>query len=444
MRNPCPNNLSHLAPNGVGMVTPVSGSPSKGFKFAPLVAWNTVVGDEDGDGDYFDSNLFDKIDALQIKVGPPTRMKDMRKLYFSVSGEIGDSVSGVMVRPADIVRVMPDGLNELFITADLICQAFGMNCSYASVLNVDALTFKPPEAGDPGGIYLSFEESRDISIGAGSYLVEDGAILCIPGSAITWAADQTVAAVTAGGGQIVLMEVDAFLSTNIVVDNSGVADFLGNHPTTIGDLDGLEIDPAGGKFHSEWGMYHHLMFCGETLTGGGVVSTEPNPAGAIGSIARVNGALLASPAPQPTTGSRVGLAGASVGSLNGLALGSSNLVHYVTDTDYPESPSPNVQILVGSEFSGLHYLAAAYIPAGSSATVAPSTIYSNPGFPDFFGTIYPVTTVTIPAGSYWSSLIYPVADLPPWLGPGTTLIIQAAWQDSLGSYILSTPMTITL
>jgi hypothetical protein len=98
-----------------------------------------------------------------------------------------------------------------------------------------------PKAKDIGAIYLSFKENQQISIGAGAYWVEYGAILCIPGTAIFWNPDGTVG--------------------------------------------------------------------GETLTGGGIVSTAMNGAGLYGSLAQVNGASLASPAPNPTTGAQVGLTG---------------------------------------------------------------------------------------------------------------------------------------
>ena len=74
----------------------------------------------------------------------------------------------------------------------------------------------------------------------------------------------------------------------------------------------------------------NLIFCGSNLTGAGILSTRLG-----GSIAVINGVMMGNNA-GPTTGAQVGLVTApNVASLNGLALTSSGLIRFATETNPP-------------------------------------------------------------------------------------------------------------
>jgi hypothetical protein len=436
--NPYSGRLTQLDANEVAIVTP-GPMPAPAFKYAPHLAWTTLVGDEDGDLDYIEDNLFGKIDAIQNGSA-----SHMRGLWFSVSRDIGNAVSGVTVRPADIVRIRGNGQPEAMLTAEQIVNAFGINPALVPTLDVDAFAVGYLQVGAPPAILLSFEEDVAINTAqtGGPLVVRDGAVLEIPWFSINWNANGTVQGTAAQSGRIVLMESGA-LSVDSMVDNSQIVDNAGNHPTTIGDTDGLEMDPAFGQFLAASGIWYlNFFICGETLTGGGVISTDAF-GGVPGSVARLNGAPLADIA-GGTTGARVGLCTNPAGSLNGLALAGPGTYHYVTDSDHPRPFLANrVQVRIGGGAPGVHQLylwlyvwTAANLPGQVAGSVlVPGAV----GFPDFYGTIPPSPAFNVNVNANGEGLFEIPWNLPPL---GFELIVQAA---NVGANVqLSTPITLKL
>src|SRR6185436_17758556 len=99
-----------------------------------------------------------------------------------------------------------------------------------------------------------------------------------------------VTGVAPGAGTIAVYEAQ----WDNMVMTSGVADAAGAPVMTIGDLDGLAFENAGALTWASQGSggvvtLPHFLFCGSTLGGAAVLSTQGT-----GSIAILNGQPLAS------------------------------------------------------------------------------------------------------------------------------------------------------
>ena len=283
------------------------------FEFAPLGAWNALAGDANGDGDYFERDLFGReIDALLVLRGGT--QTSMRQLFVSTKAGTGTAVSGPPVhRPGDVARLVRDGRWIRFLTAIQIRDAFGITAP-ASQIDVDAIA-----QDDAGNVLLSLENTRTIHVDHGtggltSYTAGDGAILLIPAAEITYTASGIVQAVNPNQGILALNEGQI----NATVAASGIGDGAGFCADTIGDLDALEIDqrPNGQLLiQTPEGIFAlpHLLFAGESLTGLGVVSTA-------GDIASIGPAAcpLGAPCPAASSGIHLGADGYNH-SLNALA-----------------------------------------------------------------------------------------------------------------------------
>ena len=302
-------------------------------KWAPLNAWCALIGDEDGDCSIWELGLGGKIDALlripEKQGSLCSAVNSMRNIYISMANPLGNNVSGITTNPGDVFRVQDPGQIVRFLTANQIANAF--NIAGPNLPNVDAITWATHQKyGDM--IYLSLEGNHMVNVAGfpGPVMANDGAVL---GIRVTgWGEPATLAP----PGYLVLTEaeVDAMVVTSQVSNPAGAC------VLNIIDLDGLHRDPRGGTFHNARGTWNNLMFSGENLDGGAVLSTWAN-----GSIAVFNGAPLADscagPGAAPTTGDKVGLAPDlnqnMVHSLNGLEAKDKNQLHrFILETPTPE------------------------------------------------------------------------------------------------------------
>jgi len=334
--NQCPPGaLADVRRNEIQWVEPNATASFSSKAWLPRVSSNVVLGDHDGDGNFDERQQFGGIDALvhpRDKNGARVRI-DKTRLFFSPrSGE--PTLFGPAFQPADIGRVLPGGFVERFLTAGQVHAAFGIPNNVAVDVDAAALHLTP----NGGSVYLSFEGAHAITVaGLGVVVVGDGAIVRIPPAAITWTLSPwdgaaIVDTVVPLSGQLVLAESQV----DTRVANSGIRDAAGAAVTTIGDLDGLTLDPQGGTFQSPWinAPIPHLWFCGENLTGAGIVSTAGG-----GSIPALNGVPLGSPV--ATDGKQVGLyTTPSVGSLDGLAVSRGGVSHLSLDTADTTIPGP--------------------------------------------------------------------------------------------------------
>ena len=346
------DSINRVRDEEVQYVVPESTLAFTSKQWATHMGYNFLVGDLDGDGSYYQTPIFGKIDALlhpRDANGDRVNTINMRQLFFSVPIELTSSVVAAApfvntLNPSSVGRIVPGGQFELFISHAQVGTAFGINPEEKH--NLDAVMLHLTDQWDKKdqGIYLSFEETVTIDNFGISYTVHDGAVLRIPEGGITWGVStydgvsQLVAAVVPYCGEIIMTEseMDAYVSKATVNDNGGTKVCF------IGDLDGLTLPTVSGSFSSQYATkIHHFWFCGEDSNGGGaILSTE-----AFGSIPSLNGVSMANndPGTGATTGEQVGLVTPNgVGSLNGLALSADDLPHFVLATGTPGPSGPGV------------------------------------------------------------------------------------------------------
>ena len=330
--------LRMLQPRAIASVTPQPGNNFSAEKYATALGWQTLVGDEDNDGDAHTPGLMGAVDAVLVKpyeydpvnqaLVARTSPVNWLDVYVSPKRRVGTFVSGGPgLRPGDCgtyVRTSSGGNGQVryFLRAEQIINAFGMwDPQMEQPLRIDQLDLDAITVDEDGNIFLSFEEDHLLRLVVGgavvTILLADGGVAWLPPGAWTPDSHGNVATVTPMSGRIVFGEA----GVDGMVISSAVADQVGACPTSIGDTDGLAIDRNGGTQTVIWDgvavTLPDLLFSGETLTGGAVLSTAAG-----GSIATVNGSALAAPcaAGAITDGSAMGLSPSGVvDSLDGLA-----------------------------------------------------------------------------------------------------------------------------
>jgi hypothetical protein len=255
-------------------VTPVPGVPYSARPFLPTsLAW-WYVGDQDNDGLYVDAQTDGpggQIDELFVKAGT-TGPLTPRDVFFSIAATSAN-LPGVL--PSDVVRFAGQGTREVFLTEAQLVVATG-----GTSLNLDALC--QSAAGD---LFCSFSLTETLSIGS----VDDGDVLRIPASAITYDGAGNVSAIAAGAVQRVATEADLIAMVNA----SGFRTSVGGQVTTSFELSGLEIDPAGGTFVSPVDptlTLPNLLFVWNDFSNDGAILGTANG----GSIAVINGVPMGS------------------------------------------------------------------------------------------------------------------------------------------------------
>ncbi len=265
--------LKNLRPNEVAYVEFFPCPVISCEKWAPTTCYQTMAGNENGGPNYYNPTLFGKIDALIDIISPIAGGGSPRTVFWSPSVAMGTNISGGPgLRPGDTGRIVQsggfDGQVEYFLRAEDVQKALGMPIS-PIVVDVDAI------AGGPGyGIFFSLDQNHVINNVCNVTFVQDGDVLMIPPSAITWTWDFRVASVLPGSAQVVYTEaqMDAF------VQNAQVNDHLGNCVTQIQDLEALEIDYAGPvstivTCPGNVLAVPSLIFTGELMTGASVLTT---------------------------------------------------------------------------------------------------------------------------------------------------------------------------
>ena len=325
-----PQSLRLLDKEDVMLVQPDAVTPPSARKFAPHDAYCALVGDENNDTKFWESPLTLNTDALLWC--KDSRGASMRELYISTNeileGHVNVNTGGGgmpdTARPGDVFRVVIDSVNNdgqfyYLLREEQIRAAFQIGAK--EKINVDAITADWKRKM----IYISLEEDHTVVVnnagGPFTLIAKDGAVLGLP--VTTWSEPVTM---TTAGGLMVLTEaqVDSMVAASLIARHDG------NAAVTIGDLDGLNLVAGNRYFKNKWGGFHHLMFCGENLTGGGIVRTG-------GAIATINGSPMGAIG-GPTSGEAVGLRPNNVGSLNGLHI----RVRKAISTNVTETPTPEL------------------------------------------------------------------------------------------------------
>lgn len=403
-------------------------------KFEPHDAMLTLVGDHDADASYWEATLSRQIDALCFARGTPLGGPNLRDVFFSTATDVPSVLSANPALMGDVVRVRPGGQFELFIAEGRVQASFGI--AAGTRVNVDAFEYDPqaptaqfPPAGPRGMVYLSLEEDHKMTINCGGAVksldVQDGAILAAP--VLGFDAKGAIL----GRGILVATEADV----GAMIFNSTIADHTGKPVgRLIGDLDGLDLDPIPGAspfFTTACGVFPHLKFCGERLTGGGIVSTHGG-----GSIAVINGLPMGSPV--ITDGTRVGLRPIGVGSLNALETGI-RTCRLVTETRGPVVPGgsiANIDIGGAQPGSAIYLLLSSSIAPMPAGGIATAIGWANPCFPEL---MVPIAGAPIFVGAAAANGTQEF-NLPWGGGIQLGLVWQAFEITAAGALHLSTPI----
>lgn len=452
--------LATLTERAVAVVTP-GGSQCKytAEKYTPLVAQQTLLGDEDGDGDVHTDRLMEGIQALLVKPyrwdkrgRRPVRRTgpiNQREVYITPIKAPGTTVSGAPgLRPCDSGAIVANGQIEHFIRGEQIISAFGMVDSKRQKLTPGQLRLDAITVDRDMRIYLSFEDDHNLSLMCGanvvSYQIKDGAIVVIPANAWTPDANGNVGAVAARRGVIALSEaqVDAMIANAKMTD-------LGNNCLSVGvDTDGLALDSEGGTFKVSFCnrsfLLPNLLFSSETMTGAGVASTRNG-----GEIAKVNGCALAGACGVgASTGHQMGLASTtSVGSLDGLVTLEKNPCRFVIGLPTPKClGTGNCEWHIGTNLNVpavFLYAGNGGLPVSIALNLQSNFGLSTDCFPDMFPQAFAFGPIMVPmVADGWggrTGVFGPLA-LPAAIAPNG-LLAQAVVQIN-GRWQLSTPATM--
>lgn len=304
--------LKNLHANEVAYVDFASCLTYSAEKWGARTAYQTMAGDENNDGLYWNPSLFGQVDAL-VHLYLPGQVPTPRSVFWSPTAAMGTNISGTPgLRPGDTGRIVGGGglygQVQYFLSAEQVQQALGLPTS-PIVVDVDAI------AADGGlGIFFSLDQDLVVNTICGTTFVRDGDVLMIPPPAITWTSDLRVATVTPGSAVVVWTEAQM----DQMVQSVQPTDANGNCVTVIQDLEALDIHFGGRQFPMTFcsGTYWipSLYFSGELMTGAGLLTTEN-----FGMPASVGcGPLVRQCGFGPTLGDQIGLqppsAAAGVGS----------------------------------------------------------------------------------------------------------------------------------
>lgn len=411
--------LQTLHPNEVALLewstAPCPGASAE--KFVPRTCFQTMAGDENGDGAYWNPSLFVEVDALCTALLTPAAFNaNARSMFWSPRLVMGTVISAPnQLRPGDVGRLRndpflfaPNGQVEYFLTQEQVNQSLGLPLT--NVLDVDAIAYRI-------GIGVFFSLDADVLANTqcgGPTLIRDGDLLGIPDYAITWTTDGRVQSLAPG---VTASVVYSEAAIDAMVAAANITDRFGNCITTAIDLESIEIDPQGStaaSFPCPGTPFQapDFVFATETMTGASLVTTVGTGSvyiGPCGGTARTCGG-------GPTYGPQLGIqpASSTLGAaswVNGLAFASACRHVFepqVHNLNYTGGGGPGTSIDIYSPFA-LNISCVEFIPptVPASLTVAPP--FSLLCFPDLYAPSfnwwfpYPagfstMPTMAIPAG----------------------------------------------
>ncbi|GAB4137802.1 MAG: hypothetical protein Fur0037_03130 [Planctomycetota bacterium] len=412
--------LRHIHPNEIAHLSALP-CPNSAEKWAPRTMFHTQAGDEDGDDSYWEPSLFSKIDALVATwANNPLGLSNQRTVYYSVAAPMGTMVSGPPgLRPGDVARIArigtSDGMVDYFFRAEDVQASLGLPPT-PLIVDVDAC------ASDQNlGVFFSIESDQVCPLcTSGTTLVRDGDVLFVPSGAISWTTAGTVGSVAPGSAVVLHSEaqMDAF------VTNAGIANHLGVCVQQIVDVDALDIDWSGamaGAVPTCFGAapFPHLVFAGESLTGGALLDTQsggrihPGVCAPYGTNCGVG----------VTTGLQIGLRPPTVAqgissSVNGLA--SPRVFRFVSEAEVPQIAVNTAASIDFASPSALTWVFLAFAPSGPA--MVPSSLPFPPAifcYPDYYAP--PFFMGWINTGTGFGTYTSPPIPFPVdliWMGVG--------------------------
>jgi len=270
--------LQVLRPNEIAFLPLAPNCPggARAEKWSPRTCFHAMAGDENGDGQYWNPNLFGSIDALSTgftstfdQVAPNPRV-----VYWSPSAAMSTAIGGLpQLRPGDIGRIQVNGTVELLMSQDQFKAALGLG-PLDPPIDIDAFAYEPGL-----GVYFSIDSPgpmfAQLACVPGYSAIQDGDLFAIPAYAITFSSNQLVTGVWTASAHRVRTEADfdAMMVNAQITDRNGVA------ITSAGDLESLDIYHGPG---SQITMFASCMnpvpvpdflFSTRTMTGGSLAST---------------------------------------------------------------------------------------------------------------------------------------------------------------------------
>ncbi len=269
----------------------VPGTDVSAVKVTGLPEWACLLGDADGDFDFWEA-LFDDVDALGLntllpvpeRLTSPDLILSSEAAFGGADESISQDVGGACDGTLFSLRRTPDGgsfLVEPFLREITVLAAIGqLGVPGSDGVDVDAFALDAD-----GNVYLSFRVDEPVN---GVLLADDG-VLCLPAHSLTW--DHTMVVLDAAPGSA-LVVLDA-AGVNALVTHAGLLSASGQPVVSLTDLQALEIDPLGGSFvplqTDPWlPVVPNLLFNGQAL-GPTVLTTADG-----GRIATLNGQALGS------------------------------------------------------------------------------------------------------------------------------------------------------
>ncbi len=292
--------LGRLDDTSIGWTIPRAGTSAvKALAGTEIAA---LLEDQQGDGEFWPPD-WDEIDALGYKrASPPfARLHRGRLVLSTENGWAGadewsdDDGHGALDGSLFLLHRSDDGGSyevELFLPEQLVLRALGPGSDPdGGGVDIDAFT-----QDVIGNVFLSFRSTEWVNGTA----LEDEGVVCLPAARMLFNSNYDIVDVDDGCAVIVLdrERVDALVS------NVGLLTPAGAAITGLGDLQALELDPAGGTFEPvqpvpslEDGV-PHLFFNGQKI-GPTVLSTRNG-----GSLAVLDGVVLGR---SPVDGTALGL-----------------------------------------------------------------------------------------------------------------------------------------
>ena len=280
--------LQRLYPNEMAYLNFGLCSSLSSEKWLPRTCSHVMAGDENADGNYWNPSIFGGIDAVLTHrhSGGGTGPDNQRTVFWSISAPMGGAVSPQPFRPGDVARIISDGTVDGRVQTFMSQGQFNTALGRAPLapLDIDAIAWQPNF-----GIWFSIDFTINANTMCGAIGVQDGDVLCIPPSAISYTADGRVAAVAPGSALVIHTEAQM----DVFTANANVADRTYGCVAVAGDVEGLEIDlfaPITTVITCA-GMplkVPGLLFTTETGTGASILTTngggqiQPTPCGPAG------------------------------------------------------------------------------------------------------------------------------------------------------------------
>jgi hypothetical protein len=263
------------------LATSAAGRPLTN-KFVSVGNWNALFGDDDGDGDFFE-HAMGEMDAIALHpkyVPSGFGSPELFDFVYSSEFDFGSSWP-VPVKDGSLWRLVkgtPAGgpVIKVFLDESVLQTGLGTTGD----IDTDAVAFDAS-----GTLYLSFRDL--VKIHGDVVPVDDGGVVAFPPAVITYDAAGNITSLGVDTVVVVLNEPDVDALVAMIGLDGGLT-------TTIGDLESLDVDPAGGLFVGVGGiLWPNLIFGGSNI-GPRVLTTGSN----IGAIALLNGLPLGDvPAP---------------------------------------------------------------------------------------------------------------------------------------------------